>query len=364
MQRITLTTTPLLGAIERAVEALNQGQLVIYPTETCYGIGADATLHEAVQRLRAYKGNRQNKPFSIAVVDQEMALQYVHLTETAETLYQDHLPGPLTVISDAVTGKLAPHVANEDGSIGIRIPDSLLVCELVQAFGKPITATSANPSDGKQPYNIDELLEDFTPEQKEMVGIILDAGTLPSALPTTIVDARAPTLRIIRQGSIQLPETTTFTSESTAETLAFGQQLVTKYKSFWGQTPLIFALTGEMGSGKTHLTKGIAAGVKTPDLVKSPSYSLVHEYTFTAQKETVPFLHVDAWRIENQEELATLGVKDALESSGIVVLEWAALDSAFLQEWRSKAVVVHVAFSSSSENTRQLTLTTSYPESI
>ncbi|MCD8484513.1 L-threonylcarbamoyladenylate synthase [Candidatus Woesebacteria bacterium] len=170
MQRIDLSSTPLMGAVERAVAALEQGQLVIYPTETSYGIAADATRLEAIERLRAYKGNRQNKPFSIVMADQTMAESFVTLTDTARRLYTEHLPGPLTVISDSLPETVAPGVANADGSIGVRIPDYPVILEVVKQFGRPVTATSANPSDGKQPYSIDELLAELTDEQKKPGG--------------------------------------------------------------------------------------------------------------------------------------------------------------------------------------------------
>ncbi|MCD8484512.1 tRNA (adenosine(37)-N6)-threonylcarbamoyltransferase complex ATPase subunit type 1 TsaE [Candidatus Woesebacteria bacterium] len=195
------------------------------------------------------------------------------------------------------------------------------------------------------------------------MAIILDAGVLPPTLPTTIVDARGETPLVLRQGGIQFSTTELHHTFSAKETQDLGVQISTKLKSFWGRSPIIFALTGEMGSGKTHFTKGIAAGLRIPDLIKSPSYAFVHEYTFTAQREALPFLHVDAWRLENPDELDSLGLARALSQSGIVAIEWAALETEFFQRWKLKAVCVHVDFSSSAENERTLRITTSYPES-
>src|SRR3972149_9381448 len=86
-------------SIGLAVEVLNRGGLVVYPTETLYGIGADATNPEAIKKLTEYKNRPFGKPYSIAVTDREMAEEYVELNETAKNLYREFLPGPLTVIS-------------------------------------------------------------------------------------------------------------------------------------------------------------------------------------------------------------------------------------------------------------------------
>lgn len=344
MQKIDLQTQSLEQAIRVAVEALQAGGLVIYPTETSYGIAADATNPEAIQRLRNYKGNRQNKPFSIVVADKTMAENYVTLTPLAEELYESYLPGALTVISQGIEGTLAPGVMNENGSVGVRIPNHDVILELVSEFGKPVTATSANPSDEKQPYTIKDITAVLSPPQTELIQVILDAGTLADTLPTTIVDARGNSLKVLRQGEIIFTETEQFLSESPEQTMELGSNLIKKYKSFWGKTPIILALTGEMGAGKTHFTKGIATGLGITDLIKSPSYSLVHEHDFFAHGQNIRFLHVDAWRLEKETDIASLGLTEALEGNAIVALEWASQGSSLLEEWQEKATLISVQF--------------------
>ena len=103
---------------EIAVKILRNGGLVVYPTETLYGIGADATNQKAVDKLTKYKNRPFGKPYSIAVVNKEMAEKYVDLNNTAKDFYKRFLPGPLTVISK---GKhvLAKGVESEEGTLGI-----------------------------------------------------------------------------------------------------------------------------------------------------------------------------------------------------------------------------------------------------
>lgn len=345
MKIITLKKIDLDEAIHSALEALHAGNLVIYPTETSYGIAADATNPVAIENLRAYKGNRQNKPFSIIVASKNMAENYVSLTPLAEELYENYLPGALTVISHGIENSVAPGVMSENGSIGVRIPDNEVVLELVSQFGKPITATSANPSDEKQPYTIADITEVLSTKQENLVAIALDAGQLAPTLPTTIVDARGQRLKVLRQGELQFDEKELITSDSPEQTIELGETLIKKYKSFWGNTPLIFALSGEMGTGKTHFTKGIASGLGITELIKSPSYALVHEHEFTLHGKQLPFLHVDAWRLEQSSDIETLGIEDTLQKNGIVAIEWANQGNSLLEQWKKTAVIVFIHFS-------------------
>ena len=135
--------------LNQAVDALVQGQLVIYPTETSYGLGADATNPEAIDKLLAYKGHRLNKALSVAVADLTMAQHYIRLNSTAKTVFAVLLPGPVTLVAHS-RGLVSAKVESERHTLGIRYSSHPLVSRLVQAFGRPITATSANTSGAKQ----------------------------------------------------------------------------------------------------------------------------------------------------------------------------------------------------------------------
>src|SRR3990167_2140049 len=157
MKVISIKTTPESKIISQAVKALRAGGLIIYPTETVYGIGADATNSEAVKKLGEYKSRPFGKPYSVAVADQKMAEEYVELNDTAKNLYRQFLPGPLTVISK---GKhlVSTGVDSEAGTLGIRISPHPLVNAIVRKLGRPITSTSANQAWGKRPYRISDIL--------------------------------------------------------------------------------------------------------------------------------------------------------------------------------------------------------------
>ena len=137
MKIVHLSTTPAREVITAAISTLKSGGLVVYPTETTYGIGADATNQKAVDKLLQYKKRREGKPLSIAVFDQSMAEIYVELNAAAKKVYTTFLPGPITVVSKS-KGNVAKGVTSETGALGIRIPNYPLILQLIKAYGKPI----------------------------------------------------------------------------------------------------------------------------------------------------------------------------------------------------------------------------------
>ena len=94
MKIITTKKTPQKELIRKAIKTLKKGRLVIYPTETCYGLGADATNSKAVDKLIKFKGARKRKPISVAVADKKMAGEYIKLNPTAENIFQNLLLQP------------------------------------------------------------------------------------------------------------------------------------------------------------------------------------------------------------------------------------------------------------------------------
>ncbi|MFA6554751.1 MAG: L-threonylcarbamoyladenylate synthase [Candidatus Paceibacterota bacterium] len=182
-----LTEQNTAEAVSKAVTVLRNGGLVIFPTETCYGIGADATNQKAVDRLFQYKTKREGKPISVIVSDKEMARKYVELGSVTESAYDKYLPGPFTIISKSL-GNTAEGIASKQGTLGIRIPDYNLVTNISKEFGKPFTATSANISGAPSPYSIEKWSEQTPHECQDLVGLVLDAGDLPKNEPSTIVD--------------------------------------------------------------------------------------------------------------------------------------------------------------------------------
>ncbi len=343
MIRLSLNQLSNQAIIARVIEVLGNGGLVIYPTETTYGLGADATNPQAIQKLLDYKTKRSGKALSIMAADQTMAEEYVELNDTARSIYDKFLPGPVTVVSVG-RHRVAPEVESSAGTLGIRISSYKLVREIAAALGRPFTATSANPSGEKRPYSVEDILERCSQRQRELLDLIIDADELPPNEPSTVIDTTLDTYRVLRQGRVEFAQTTKLNSHSETETQALGYELARKYRNDYGHRPVIFALEGEMGTGKTQFTKGLAAGLGVVDLVKSPSYTLVHEYVFQAEGKNLPLIHIDAWRLEKADELQQLGFSDFISRKAVVALEWADSEVDFLQQFQEEARIIWIKF--------------------
>lgn len=321
------------GVIEKAVEVLKKGGLVVYPTETLYGIGADATNPKAVKKLTKYKNRPFGKPYSIAVTDQNMAENYVELNQAAKDLYKEFLPGPLTIISKG-KHKVAPGVESEDGTLGIRIPDYKLVIDIVKDFGSPVTSTSANASYKKRPYTIADILENISDKQRNLIDLIIDAGTLPPNEPSTVIDTTLDDPVTLRQGEIKLSNENNVFSRSEESTQNLAKEIWQKYEKHRGKRAIVFALQGEMGAGKTIFIKGLARAMGITELITSPTYNLVHSYS--------TLTHIDAWRLEKSNELRALGFEDLINYKSVIAIEWAERVADVIREFDDEAIIIWI----------------------
>ena len=313
-------------AIKQAIEVLKNGGLIVYPTETCYGLGGDATNPEALKKIMEYKKLRGSKPISIAVSDKEMAEEYVEINEMAENLYKNYLPGPITVISMS-KGNLLPPVVSQQGAVGIRYPDYDFTLELIKKFGKPITATSANMSYRSAPYSINQLIKDLPKKSFDLIGLFLDAGELPKNQPSTVLDTTLNELSVLRQGKIEFEDALIknrkileVETKSEEETIKFAKDFADKYLS--SDIPTVVALSGELGAGKTQFAKGVGESLGVSEIVNSPTYTLINEYGYMRGGKKRIFAHMDTWRLE-EGELEKSGLIEHLENGDIVLIEWA-----------------------------------------
>ncbi|MDP3994825.1 MAG: L-threonylcarbamoyladenylate synthase [bacterium] len=326
--------------IKEAVKVLTGGGLVIFPTETVYGIGVDATNAKAVKKLNSYKQRPFGKPYSIAVSGQKMAEEYVELNQTAGNLYRQFLPGPVTIVSSG-KHKVAPGVESETGTLGIRIPDYELIINIVRALDKPITATSANASYKKRPYKTSDVLDNISKKQKKLIDLIIDAGELPRNEPSTVIDTTMDDPVVLRQGEIKLKDKNEVLSRSGENTRNIAKELFQKYESYLGQRSLVFALEGPMGSGKTQFTKGLAKAMGIKETVTSPTYNLLHTYKSSVVHNDLT--HIDAWRMQNSKELNALEfTKYLLDKNNVIAIEWADRVAVTIRTHSDDAVIVWV----------------------
>ena len=352
MNIIKLTNQNQSQVIEQAVAVLAQGDIVIYPTETCYGVGVDATNQEAVDRVLAYKAKREGKPLSIAVTDKKMAAEYVEINEQAENLYDSFLPGPVTVISKSL-GNVAKGIESEDNTQGIRIPDHQLILAIVEKLDKPVTSTSANASYKKTPYSVSDILDNLTQKQKDLVGLIIDAGQLPRRPASTVVDTTLNELTTLRQGSISFGNKEKYESQSPEETSKIGEELMLKYLKYLGFKSVIFAMKGELGAGKTQMAKGIAKALEVEDEVTSPTFIIENTYGLKIEKlgnskleinKNLEFnlIHIDTWRLQDRSELEELDFYKQVDEGNVFVIEWADKIMETINRVKADAVVIWV----------------------
>ena len=349
-------------ATSLAHDYLSKGELVIYPTETCYGVAVDATNSQAVSKLLSYKGDR-HRQVAIAVSDSTMAAQYVLLNTIAENLYREFLPGPLTVISDSL-GSLDSRLESPMGTLGVRIPNYEFALKLINSFGKPITATSANTSGKKEPYSLSDWEKYTTQDKQEFVSLFIDGGKLADRPTSTVVDTTLNDPQILRQGQLIIPKfAPIYNSSSTEETLVVAQKIIKKHLPLSRRFPLILALQGDLGVGKTQFVKGVACELGIALTVSSPTYTLMKEYGYQTEKYSGILYHLDTWRLADPNELeSTIHLKSLLNPGNIIAIEWAGKAEGILKSYEKEIPILVINISEIDVNTRQIQYAFSSPE--
>ncbi len=189
---------PQLNKIEQAVECLRKGGLIIYPTDTVYGIGCDIHNQRAVERLCQLKGIKPNKAqFAFICHDLSHISDYTrHLDTPVFKVMKKALPGPYTFILDA-GNKVPKSVSPKKKTVGIRVPDNNIPREIVRILGNPIVTTSLKDDDDIVEYTTDpELIYE---RYEKLVDIVIDGG-FGQNVASTVVDCTGGDIEVIRQG--------------------------------------------------------------------------------------------------------------------------------------------------------------------
>lgn len=180
-----------------AAQALAAGGLVVYPTETVYGLGADATNPQALERLVAVKGREPGKPIAVLVSDMEMLDQVAtRVSAAAGALMRRFWPGPLTIVVPA-RPDVSPILCGASDGIGVRLSSHPLATALVRALGRPVTTPSANPA-GQPPAVTAAAARAYFGDR---VDVYLDGGHAAGEPASTVIDVRGA-WRIIREGAV------------------------------------------------------------------------------------------------------------------------------------------------------------------
>jgi L-threonylcarbamoyladenylate synthase len=184
-------------SIEDGVAALRAGELVVYPTETFYAIGADAFSRVALHRLFAAKGREEGRPIGLIAADAAMAFSVAReIPIDARRLADAFWPGPLTIVMPA-RDEIAPELAGPDG-VGVRVSPNAVARALSAGIGRPITATSANLS-GESPAT---TIAEARAALGEKVKVYLEGEKSAASAPSTVIAVNGSGWKMVRVGAI------------------------------------------------------------------------------------------------------------------------------------------------------------------
>jgi tRNA threonylcarbamoyl adenosine modification protein (Sua5/YciO/YrdC/YwlC family) len=183
--------------VRKAAETLREGGIVIYPTDTVYGLGCSIENREAIERVHLIKRQRTDKPFSFVCADLKHISEYAHVSNNAFKVMKKLIPGPYTFILPAGKMKSLPRIlVSKRKTVGIRVPDSRIALAIVRELGHPILSTSVSLETGEVLNDPAVIVERF----RNQVDMIIDGGVSLSS-PSTVLDLTGDNAEIVRQGA-------------------------------------------------------------------------------------------------------------------------------------------------------------------
>jgi L-threonylcarbamoyladenylate synthase len=190
--------SPDLIALHQAARLLKSGAVVAFPTDTLYGLAADANNPRAVEAVFALKGRAHESALPLIAADRsQVEAQVGSLSPRARRLADAFWPGPLMLIVDALP-TIASAVHGGRGRVAVRVPNHRVACALARLAAVPLTATSANVSGQPAAVTADEVVSSFG----DRLPLVVDAGPTPGGAPSTIIDASDDELRLVRPGAV------------------------------------------------------------------------------------------------------------------------------------------------------------------
>lgn len=181
--------------IDNIASCLQAGEVLAYPTDTIYGLGCVATDAKAVERVYRIKRRGKDKSLLVLVSDKDMADHYFHITPEQNEYLKQYWPGPYSFILYS-KDKFAPSLANNEGKVAVRLPNSQFLIKIVNRVGQPIVSTSLNIS-GDRPTTKASSLEGYFKDEKP--DVVVDIGDMKQTKPSQVWDITDPdNIRIIR----------------------------------------------------------------------------------------------------------------------------------------------------------------------
>ncbi|MBD3208106.1 MAG: threonylcarbamoyl-AMP synthase [Candidatus Nealsonbacteria bacterium] len=199
MRIIKLTSKGNKDMVREVSLALKEGKVVVVPTDTVYGLIAKAPDEKAVRKVFEIKQRPIKKPLPVFVRDIAMAERLAFLSGQQKKILERFWPGQLTAVLKAKSKELPPGLLNEEGKIGLRVPDHEFLLSLLREAGFPLTGTSANISGEDSFRDAEEILSRFQKEELQP-DMVIDGGRTGPILPSTVVDLVS--FEIIRKGAV------------------------------------------------------------------------------------------------------------------------------------------------------------------
>lgn len=191
---------PHYRALREVVDILAEGGVIVYPTDTLYGLGCGMNFKESIERIGRLKGRADKKPFSFICADISSIGRFCHISNQAHRLMSKCLPGPYTFVLEARPNTLPKRVVGKRNSVGVRIPNHRIALDLVEALGFPIISTSANLSGEATPESIADMPKSLT----DNLDAAIDVGPLRGD-PSTVIDLTGEEPVVLREGAGALP---------------------------------------------------------------------------------------------------------------------------------------------------------------
>lgn len=187
-------------SVKDAAQKLSNGGIVIFPTDTAFGIGCDATSPDAVERLFRIRQRPTNKPTPVLVSSIEMAMEYLaDVPQSVLELMDEYWPGALTIIARAEVEKMPSHVRGGTETLGVRMPNNDTAREIIRTLNKPILGPSANFHGQPTPYTFDSVDRDLI---EQVAGVV--QGECRLKRESTVLDTTVSPWRIVRQGAVDV----------------------------------------------------------------------------------------------------------------------------------------------------------------
>lgn len=192
--------------INKIVAHLKSGAVLVFPTETSYGMGCDPTNQQAVDKIFIIKNRSKNKPLLVVVDSVKTAKKYLEWNETLNKLAKKYWPGPLTAVASILSLRsydlnLADGVVGLDQTVAIRVTEDPFLQELTRQFGKPVVATSANLAGEENIYSFEKIKEIFG--SKDDI-ILVDGGDLEKRSSSTLVSVINGKIEVLREGELKI----------------------------------------------------------------------------------------------------------------------------------------------------------------